>query len=116
MGEGETRRVGRQGDRETGRGSRARTQAQSLPGFRCNSGRGGRRGQPGKREEASNRCWDLGVRMLATGAHPGRWKPIASDLRNRRPGAAGRKAVIKGEEKGGAHLGRRPEGGRKLRS
>lgn len=54
--------------------------------------------------------------MLATGAHPGRWKPIASDLRNRRPGAAGRKAVIKGEEKGGAHLGRRPEGGRKLRS
>lgn len=54
--------------------------------------------------------------MLAAEAHPGRWKPIASDLRNRRPGAAGRKAVIKGEEKGGAHLGRRPEGGRKLRS
>lgn len=73
-------------------------------------------GKPGMGEEASNRCWDLGVRMLAAGAHPGCWKPIASDLRNRRPGAAGRKAVIKGEEKGGAHLGRRPEGGRKLRS
>lgn len=42
--------------------------------------------------------------MLAAGAHPGRWKPIASDLGNRQPGAAGRKAVIKGEEKGGTHL------------
>lgn len=69
----------------------------SLPDLTCNSSKDGGKG-------ASNRCRDLGVRMLAARAHPGRWKPIASDLGNRQPGAAGRKAVIKGKEKGGTHL------------